>query len=114
MRVRLVFSLMLALLAVGLQAGCGKAVSLGAGPPAASDASDVATQGDADDDGGGPANACVAAGGTCLSISATCDVPGDPALRSACGDPLIVRCCMARPDAAPVDRVVGSADAGTD
>jgi hypothetical protein len=112
---RLVLSPILVLLALGWHAGCGHQVSLGSGPPAASDASDIAaTQGDATDDGGAPASACVAAGGTCLPLAATCDVPGDPALMNACGDPLVMRCCMARPDAAPVDMAIGSTDGPAD
>jgi hypothetical protein len=112
---RLVLSPILVLLALGWHAGCGKQVSLGAGPStAASDAGDAATQGDATDDGGGPVNACVAAGGTCLSLAVTCNVPGDPALMSACGDPTVVRCCMARPDARPVDMVIGGTDGRAD
>ncbi len=98
MRVRLFFGLMLASLALGLHAGCGKDVSLGAGPPAASDAGDA------------HANACVAAGGTCISAGATCEDLEDPVLGRECA-PSAPRCCLPQRDAGPVDLVIGGADA---
>ena len=111
---RLALSLILASLALGWHAGCGKEVSLGAGPVAVNDAGDGATQGDAADEIGPPPNACVAAGGRCLPLGATCNAPGDPALATACGDPAVSRCCMPLPDAGPFDLVVGGADRPAD
>lgn len=77
----------------------------GAGGNGGSDASGDA-HGPGDDgptDRGPQGNACVAAGGTCISAAASCNTPGDPGLDMACGNPNVMHCCMPLPDSGARD-----------
>ena len=78
----------------------------GSGGKGGSDASgDVKPPIDVETDRGPMANACVAAGGTCIPAGRGCDVPGDPRLDMACGNPIAMHCCMPLPDSGARDAV---------